>query len=389
MQKSAFLVLLPLVTLVADIASAGVTPIAVSPARSGGIARVEARCPTFSWSADLGARGHELVVYRLGRGDEPKELVLRQEFEGAVSAWTPSLERCLQRGIRYAWSIRAIGLEGESTWSDPAVFEVLGSSMTSGPSETLGVARDESRTATKAESTGSSAAAAPATEPADADQTVSDRVGPSGGVELSVDGGIAAASFTGDGSALTNLGWTSLTGVPAGFADGIDNDTLAALPCSATEVAQRSGPGGTWECVENVPGSTETAGAATSDVNVQPSLVVNFIMANHGEFPSMDGGPFACSPCLGEIRMFAGPFTPAGWLPCDGRLLPISQNQVLFSLIGTTYGGNGETTFGIPDLRGRAALGSGQGPGLKNRSRGDKPGGEESLAAHAHAITKP
>ncbi|HEX8434244.1 phage tail protein [Archangium sp.] len=58
-------------------------------------------------------------------------------------------------------------------------------------------------------------------------------------------------------------------------------------------------------------------------------------------------------PLIGEIRMFAGPFAPRGWAPCDGRLLSISQNSALFSVLGTAYGGDGMTTFALPDLRGR------------------------------------
>ncbi len=58
-------------------------------------------------------------------------------------------------------------------------------------------------------------------------------------------------------------------------------------------------------------------------------------------------------PYVGEIRMFAGNFAPAGWMFCEGQLLPISENETLFNLIGTTYGGDGQTTFALPDLRGR------------------------------------
>ena len=61
-------------------------------------------------------------------------------------------------------------------------------------------------------------------------------------------------------------------------------------------------------------------------------------------------------PYIGEIRMFAGNFAPAGWMFCEGQLLPISENEALFQLIGTTYGGNGETNFALPDLRGRLPL---------------------------------
>ena len=66
-------------------------------------------------------------------------------------------------------------------------------------------------------------------------------------------------------------------------------------------------------------------------------------------------------PYVGEIRLFAGNFSPAGWMFCEGQLLPISENEVLFQLIGTTYGGDGESTFGLPDLRGRLPIHQGSG----------------------------
>lgn len=69
-------------------------------------------------------------------------------------------------------------------------------------------------------------------------------------------------------------------------------------------------------------------------------------------------------PYIGEIRMFAGNFAPVGWLFCRGQLLPISEHETLFNLIGTTYGGDGETTFMLPDLQGRLPVSQGQGRGL-------------------------
>ncbi len=66
-------------------------------------------------------------------------------------------------------------------------------------------------------------------------------------------------------------------------------------------------------------------------------------------------------PYVGEIRMFAGNFAPAGWMFCEGQLLPISENETLFQLIGTTYGGDGESTFALPDLRGRIPIHQGNG----------------------------
>jgi microcystin-dependent protein len=83
-------------------------------------------------------------------------------------------------------------------------------------------------------------------------------------------------------------------------------------------------------------------------------------------------------PLLGEIRMFAGNFAPQGWALCDGQLLQISQNTALFSILGTTYGGNGVSTFALPDLRGRFPIGVGQGTGLTSRLLGEQ-GGEETV----------
>lgn len=81
-------------------------------------------------------------------------------------------------------------------------------------------------------------------------------------------------------------------------------------------------------------------------------------------------------PYVGEIRMFGGNFAPAGWMFCDGSVLPIAENEVLFQLIGTTYGGNGETTFALPDLRGRVPVHQGAGPGLSNRLLAESSGSE-------------
>lgn len=95
-------------------------------------------------------------------------------------------------------------------------------------------------------------------------------------------------------------------------------------------------------------------------------------------------------PFVGEIRMFAGNFAPRGWAFCDGQLLAVSQNDALFSLLGTIYGGDGRTTFGLPDMRGRIPLHQGTGPGLSPRRLGSKGGAENvtlttnQLASHSH-----
>ncbi len=98
-------------------------------------------------------------------------------------------------------------------------------------------------------------------------------------------------------------------------------------------------------------------------------------------------------PFLGEIRNFGFTFAPVGWATCQGQLMSISQNSALFSLLGTTYGGNGQTTFGLPDLRGRTAISFGQGQGLSNRTQGEVAGEEQvtltsqQVAPHSHEVT--
>jgi len=82
--------------------------------------------------------------------------------------------------------------------------------------------------------------------------------------------------------------------------------------------------------------------------------------------------------------MFAGNFAPSGWALCDGQLLAISQNDALFSLLGTIYGGDGRTTFGLPDLRGRLPMHTGSGPGLTPRNLGQKFGSETTLLSVAN-----
>lgn len=98
-------------------------------------------------------------------------------------------------------------------------------------------------------------------------------------------------------------------------------------------------------------------------------------------------------PFIGEIRLFSGAFVPRGWAPCDGRLLQIAQNQALFSILGALYGGDARVTFGLPDLRGRAAVSFGAGPGLTEAIQGAQFGTETTallpaqMPPHTHALT--
>lgn len=95
---------------------------------------------------------------------------------------------------------------------------------------------------------------------------------------------------------------------------------------------------------------------------------------------------------IGQIILFAGNFDIRGYASCNGQLLNIATNTALFSILGTTYGGNGQTTFALPDLRGRAPIGQGQGPGLSNRTLGESSGTEtttlttNNMPAHTHTL---
>jgi microcystin-dependent protein len=97
-------------------------------------------------------------------------------------------------------------------------------------------------------------------------------------------------------------------------------------------------------------------------------------------------------PFVAEIRIFPFNFAPKGWAWCDGQLLPISQNTALFSLLGTTYGGNGKSNFGLPDLQGRAPMHPGQGPGLSLHDLGEQGGSEtvqlliSEMPQHGHTL---
>jgi microcystin-dependent protein len=95
---------------------------------------------------------------------------------------------------------------------------------------------------------------------------------------------------------------------------------------------------------------------------------------------------------IGEIRMFGGTFAPRGWQFCSGQIMAIAQNAALFSILGTTYGGNGQTTFALPDLRGRVPIHAGQGPGLSAYTLGESSGNEtqtlntNQLPPHTHTV---
>ena len=158
-------------------------------------------------------------------------------------------------------------------------------------------------------------------------------------------------------------------GVPGTNGTGLANGTIAGqLPVWN---------GNSW--VASLPLSTQSLPFD----NMQPFNTINYVIAMEGIFPSRNG----VEPFIGEIELFAGNFAPRGFALCDGQLLSIAQNTALFSILGTTYGGNGQTTFALPDLRGRVPVhaGGSSGPGLSLRTLGEMGGAEtRTVTTHTH-----
>ena len=130
MSARRFVVSVTLLLSVAGVALGAERPVAVSPGNVSKLALIEDRCPTFSWGAVPGAKQFELVVYRIGKEGEEASPVLSKRISGSALSWTPDLDLCLERGGRYAWSVRARGKKVASEWSAASLFEVA-----SGPSE--------------------------------------------------------------------------------------------------------------------------------------------------------------------------------------------------------------------------------------------------------------
>lgn len=139
------------------------------------------------------------------------------------------------------------------------------------------------------------------------------------------------------------------------------------------------------------PGVILPVGGNQPHTNIQPYVAMNFIIANEGVFPNPAGpGVTDDDPFLGEIRIFASALIPSNWTSCNGQILAIASNQPLFKLIGNIYGGDGQTTFALPDLRGRLTLGAGQAPSLSKYKLGQSGGIEavtlsiNQMPQHSH-----
>ncbi len=199
-------------------------------------------------------------------------------------------------------------------------------------------------------------------------------------------GADGATGATGQAGADGNDGATGPTGsdgadgaTGATGSDGTDGATGATGPTGADGPTGATGQTGA-DGATGPAGTGGNTGTPQTASNMQPFLTVSYVIATQGIFPSRNSS----APLLGEIMLFAGNFAPRGWAFCDGQLLPISQNTALFSLLGTTYGGDGRSTFGLPDLRGRAPIHEGQGPGLSTRSLGSRSGSETIPHLHTH-----
>ena len=164
-------------------------------------------------------------------------------------------------------------------------------------------------------------------------------------------------AYGGDGTttfSLPNLQGTAIVG--AGTGPGLPTQVLGVATGSTTITLSNSQipahdhtlPGG---------GVTGDTGGGLPFNNMQPSLPVETLIAVSGVFPS-NGGGSGSSAFIGQIANFAGNFAPAGWMQAAGQVISIAQNTALFSILGTTYGGDGKTTFALPDLRGRVAVGA-------------------------------
>jgi microcystin-dependent protein len=152
-----------------------------------------------------------------------------------------------------------------------------------------------------------------------------------------------------------------------------------------------SSTGNNW-IARNLTATISVTGSNSPVYIVQPYLAVNYCICLYGIYPSRNTFYDAT---IGEIGIFAGNFAPKNFAFCDGQTLAISVNSALFSILGTTYGGDGMTTFKLPDLRSRVPIhaGSGAGPGLSQYTLGDAGGAEtvtltlQNLPAHNHFIT--
>ena len=202
-MRSKALVCLGIFLAAAALAAATAPPVPVSPGGTEQVSLIADRCPTFSWGGVAGADGYELMIYRVAEDGTAVEAV-REEFTGSVYSWTPDLGRCLAAGERYAWSVRALATRGPSGWSAPALLKVAAAPGETDLLEALAVVQRylaDHPGAVPAEEEAVEALSEPAANAvADAPEARAPAA-----PELTVSGGVVAASFTGEGSTVTDL----------------------------------------------------------------------------------------------------------------------------------------------------------------------------------------
>jgi len=316
-------------------------PHAVSPGSPDRFARAGERCPTFSWSAVPQALAVHLVVFDATDETADPRLVVHVALPPAVSSWTPSLEQCLLPGRRYAWRVGAVDGEGEAVWSEPAWFEVepplaeVPSAWVEQLRERLSVTPPPTG-ATTGGSVATPRVPLPAATATAAAKTASlFSVGNGGAVTA---GAVTADSFAGDGSALVNVDavtlqgnapsafapavhlhddryftqtqlatggqatvhWQNLTGVPAGFADGIDNDTTytAGYGLTLTKIkfslagADNTRPGHVVTTVDNTGDVGQYASLA---VGTDGFALISYYDATNGDLKVAHCNDLACT----------------------------------------------------------------------------------------------
>ncbi|HEX3627982.1 MAG TPA: tail fiber protein [Verrucomicrobiae bacterium] len=201
--------------------------------------------------------------------------------------------------------------------------------------------------------------------------------------------------------ATTNYGnFTPTNSLPVGISFVAVSNLVTDLPrgtnyhfriVASNAIGQSFGQDLSFTVPQGLTGPTmATGGGQPYDIR-QPSLEVNFIICTAGYYPSaVNDVPF-----MSEICLFAGNFAPAGWAFCQGQLLSINANYELYNTFGTTFGGDGITTFALPDFRGRRAVDSGQGLGLQTWVEGEQAGSDSNMLtvnqmpAHTHSLPFP
>ena len=176
---------------------------------------------------------------------------------------------------------------------------------------------------------------------------------------------MVADSITGRQYYWDSAKWTNIT-PPAKLPLRLISDSLTINPGTA------AGDLVSWDGINWLNKQPAPPRFSFTFSKMQPYLVLNYCIALQGIFPQRNSS----EPFVGELDIYGFNFPPRGWAACNGQLLPIAQNTALFSLLGTMYGGNGQTTFALPDLRGRTALHTGQGPGLSPYFQGQVGGSE-------------